>query len=124
MKKLFLLGALFAAGLAVTSCSSDNDEVDSQLQKGDGFVSLAINLPSTSTLTRAANDKFDDGLTQEYAVNDVTIVLFNGNTGSSTVQAVYSPTLSWNKEGTSTDQVTTVAKLIQSVTYSSTSYYR
>ena len=125
MKKLFFLGALFAVGLGFTACSSDKDEVadNSPSREGDGYISLAINLPSTSTLTRAANDNFDDGLKEEYAVSDVSIVLFNGNTSSSTVQAVYTPTLSWNKEGTSTDQITTVAKLIQSVTYSSTSYY-
>lgn len=70
-------------GLAViaamtASCSSNNDLVNGgngENETGASYASITINLPTTSG-TRAANDKFDDGTASEYAVNDATLLIF------------------------------------------------
>ena len=89
MKKFIFFAAVFAAGIAVTSCSSDNDVVQEQTSlnnkfdaKGNAYVNIAINLPTTKGSTRANGD-FDDGTATEYAVNDAVLVLFKGSDESS-----------------------------------------
>ena len=57
MRKLFLLGALFAAGLSFTACSSGNDSVDEQPTsildkfdaKGQAKVSFLISTAASAT---------------------------------------------------------------------------
>lgn len=122
MKKLFFLGALFAVGLGFTACSSDKDVVDdvngqSQLPDGDSFISFAIQMP-TAPITRA-NDVFDDGLADEYKVSDATLVLFKGeNAYDATFVSAYALKSSWNLQGTTTDQITTTAKIVQQISSS------
>lgn len=120
MKKLFFLGALFAVGLGFTACSSDKDEVASdngQVPNGDSFISFAIQMP-TAPATRA-NDVFDDGLADEYKVSDATLVLFKGeNAYSATFVSAYALKSSWNLQGTTTDQITTTAKIVQQISSS------
>lgn len=77
----FLLAA--APALMFAACSDDQivDEPvlpgqDIEL-KGEGFIGVNINLP-TETVSRAENDKFDDGLANEYAVSKGMILLFKG----------------------------------------------
>ena len=125
MKKLFFLGAVFAVGLGFTACSSDKDVADltSQGQEnGQGYVSLAISLPVSANVTRSTdNDQFDDGLPSEYTVGSTTLIFFDD---SKKFLESYTPTISaWNKQGTSTDQITTVAKIVQSVTTKATDLY-
>lgn len=80
-------------GLAViaamtASCSSNNDLVvgggngSGENESGVSYASITIDLPTTSG-TRAANDKFDDGTASEYAVNDATLVIFEKGTATS-----------------------------------------
>lgn len=80
MKKFSFL-ALAAVGLLLGACSSDKDVVDQNDQawdgKGDGYISLSINLPTTP-ITRALNDVYDDGLAAEYKVTDAALLLFAG----------------------------------------------
>lgn len=88
MKKLFLFAALFAAGFAVTSCS-DKDVADDSASQGknlggENYIALTINLPQDpASYTRAsATDNngsvaLDDGLADEYAVNNATLLIFN-----------------------------------------------
>lgn len=97
MKKLFLLGALFAAGLSFTACSSGNDSVDEQPTsildkfdaKGQAKVSFLISTAASATPgTRAAgenseNDNYVVGDADEYAIKDATLVLFQGTAESS-----------------------------------------
>jgi len=91
MKKLFLLGALFAAGLSFTACSSGNDSVDEQPTsiidkfdaKGQAKVSFLISTAASATPgTRAGEDSKNDnyvvGDADEYAIKDATLVLFQG----------------------------------------------
>lgn len=110
MKKLFLFAALFAAGFAVTSCSSDKDEVSGNniLNKfdanGQAYISLGINLPTTGTTTRAANDDYDDGDAAEYAVTNANslFIIFSGSSESTaTVKSAYTlnPSTDWEMDG-------------------------
>ena len=79
MKKSLLFSAVLA-GLMLGSCSSSDDLNGGNTpanQDGSGYVSLSLNLPTRSgSMSRAANDQFDDGLADEYAVNDGTLLLF------------------------------------------------
>lgn len=79
MKKVKLFSFALAA-LMLGACSSE-DGIDkggqgTVLPGEKGYISLAINLPTTPS-TRA-NDDFDDGLEAEYKVNDATLLIFNG----------------------------------------------
>ena len=117
MKKLFFYAALFAAGFAVTSCSSDKEVADvNQTPTGKSFVSLAINLPTNPSVMTRANDVFDDGLPKEYAVKDATLILFEGTAENTAVYSGnYDLNLSWALSGTTTDQITTTAQIVQKV---------
>ena len=70
------------AMLTLGACSDDNlsDYENGQPQwnaEGQGYVTLALNLPTTPSVSRA-NDVFDDGEASEYAVNDATLLIFTG----------------------------------------------
>ena len=86
MKKVKLFSFALAA-LMLGACSSedviDNGGQGTVLPGEKGYVSLAINLPTTPS-TRA-NDDFDDGLEAEYKVNDATLLIFNGTDEASAV---------------------------------------
>lgn len=79
MKKVKLFSFALAA-LMLGACSSedgiDNGGQGTVLPGEKGYISLAINLPTTPS-TRA-NDNFDDGLLVEYAVNNATLLIFEG----------------------------------------------
>lgn len=81
-KSMFFLGAVLAAGLLTTACSSDENSSEEQSiankfdVQGNAYVNIAINLPMTRA-TRA-NEVYDDGVPAEYDVKDAVLVLFNG----------------------------------------------
>ena len=87
MKKSMFFGALFAAGMLMTACSSENDVVESNSPTGENggnnYIAISINLPSAANgMTRAGEDNsgqvsFDDGLSAEYAVNNATLIIFD-----------------------------------------------
>ena len=104
------------------SCSSSDDlnggNNTGSNQSGDGYVSLSLNLPTRSgSMSRAANDKFDDGLVDEYAVKNGTLILFEGaNEANATFAGAYElKNLSMNLVGTTTDNITTTTKIIQKI---------
>ena len=110
MKKMFFLGALFAVGLGFTACSSDKDDVaesnflDKFDANGQAYISLGINLPTTSGATRAANDDYDDGTEAEYAVvnaNSLFIIFSGDNESNATVKSAYTlnPSTDWAMDG-------------------------
>lgn len=83
MKKRTLLTCGLAAAL-FAGCSSDDKLTvdDGTVSNGTGYVSLRIALPSSSGGMRAnnqANDQFDEGVADEYKVNDITLVFFNSS---------------------------------------------
>ena len=72
---------------------------------GEGFMSVAINLPSTTGGSRASVDGFDDGLPTEWAVNDGQLIIFGGNTeATATYQASYKLDVTGFQDGTD-DQI-------------------
>lgn len=99
MKKLSFL-SLAAVGLLLGACSSDNDATikgGNGAEEVDQYVTLAINLPTTSQLaTRSdvTNDQdytgfeLNDGLAAEYAVNDAMLIVFRPS-GSSEDDATF-----------------------------------
>lgn len=109
MKKLGLL-ALAAAGLLFGACSSDKDVDVADNQNvwdgdGDGYIALTINMPTTPT-TRAANDVYDDGLADEYNVQDAALLLFTGaDEGAATLMSAQPLTLPFPEKDDDTNPV-------------------
>lgn len=117
--KKLLIGTLL---LGTFAACTDNDAITENGGSGAGnttgesYVSLAINLPTQGTGSRAANDQFDDGLPQEYKVKDATLVLFEGTSETTaTLSSAYNLNLNWLMEGGTTDNITTTAKIVQKV---------
>ncbi len=81
MKKIYLPLAL-AATLALGACSSDN-VVDNggsnpiDLSKG-GFVKMSLNLPTDNNRGSRATHDLNDGLANEYGIENAYLVLFEG----------------------------------------------
>lgn len=73
-------------GLAVlaamtASCSSNNELVNGgngsgENETGVGYASFSINLPTTSGTRADGDPTFEDGNTDEYKVNDATLLIF------------------------------------------------
>lgn len=120
MKKSLLFSAVLA-GLMLGSCSSSDDLAGGNTpanQDGNGYVSLSLNLPTRSgSMSRAANDQFDDGLADEYAVKNGTLILFEGaNEKDATFAGAYElKNLSMNLVGTTTDNITTTTKITKKI---------
>lgn len=107
------------AMLTLGACSDDNlsDYENGQPQwnaEGQGYVTLALNLPTTPSVSRA-NDEFADGEASEYAVNDATLLIFTGSDESSaTFHSAYELNLNnWNNETDTPNQITTATKITQ-----------
>lgn len=80
MKKT-LLFSVALAGLMLGSCSSSDDlngggNNSGFNENGDGYVAVAINLPTQNPGTSRANDNFKDGTAEEYEVKDAKLLLF------------------------------------------------
>lgn len=118
MKKVKLFSFALAA-LMLGACTNEDviDNGGQTVLPGEkGYISLGINLPTTPS-SRAANDKFDDGLPAEYAVDDATLIVLEGaSEGAATVTGVYTLTLpDPTNVGTSTDNITTSYQLTQKI---------
>lgn len=117
MNKLKLFPIALTA-LVLGACSSediiDNGGQGPVAQGEKGYVSFAINLPTTPS-TRA-NDVFDDGAAYEYNVNDATLLIFNGNSeDDAKFYGAYNLTLgNAELEGGVDDNITTTHKAIAS----------
>ena len=105
------------------SCSSSDDlngggNNTGSNQSGSGYISLSLNLPTRSgSVSRAENDKFNDGFADEYAVENGTLILFEGaDEASATFAGAYElKNLSMNLVGTTTDNITTTTKITQKI---------
>lgn len=111
MKKSLLFSAVLA-GLMLGSCSSSDDLNGGNNtgfnENGDGFVAVAINLPTRSGVTSRANDSFDDGDANEYEVKNAKLLLFNGaDEASATFVQAYPLTLKSGEAGDPNKQITT-----------------
>ena len=122
MKKT-LLFSVALAGLMLGSCSSSDDlngggNNTGSNQSGSGYISLSLNLPTRSgSVSRAENDKFNDGLADEYAVKNGTLILFEGTdeTNATFAGAYELKNLSMNLVGTTNDNITTTTKITQKI---------
>lgn len=105
------------------SCSSSDDlngggNNTGSNQSGSGYISLSLNLPTRSgSVSRAANDVFDDGLANEYAVKNGILILFEGaDEASAKFAGAYTlKNLSMNLVGTTDDNITTTTKITQKI---------
>lgn len=119
MKKQFGLPLMLASALAFSACSSDdvaeNGSKDISALTNGGYVKMNIKLPSRSASDFKANDDFYDGSAKEYAVNDVTLILFQGNDeANARFHSAYTLTTGFNTDAT-TNQVTSTKQLVKSV---------
>ena len=95
------------------SCSSSDDlngggNNTGFNENGDGFVAVAINLPTTKSTPSRANDVFDDGDANEYEVKNAKLLLFNGtDEASATFVQAYPLTLESGVTGDADKQITT-----------------
>lgn len=119
MKKKFYLVGMLAAGLTFAGCTDDiDDATGSGVASGDkGYVKIAINLPTTSgQSTRSANDNFDDGSANEYAVNDAYLLLFGGpSEEQAQLGSWYNINTSFSGVGTTTDNITTQSEVVKQI---------
>lgn len=98
MKKVKFLAMMLAAGMfaacsdALEDSGMDNGGGNNIPATGEGYVKVTVNMPSASGAITKANDTdsnsptidLDDGLENEYKVNDGFIVFFKANSSSST----------------------------------------
>lgn len=81
MRKIFKnMAWMLTATLVMAACSDSLDESDNTGQgplTGEGYVKVAINMPSVSS-TRAGDPTFADGDANEYAVKSGIIAFFEG----------------------------------------------
>ena len=71
------MGTLLAAGCSSDAPFVNNGDNGNNGATGNAYISLSVQLP-TSTSTRAT-DTFDDGTADEYAVKDMTVLIFDAN---------------------------------------------
>ena len=110
-----------AAGMVLAGCSDDLDENGGGgvIDGATGYVKIALSLPTDGMSTRSENDKFDDGLPDEYKVNSGIIAYFSGSESGSDENATFVKAYTlgdlsnWTPDGTSTDQITTRKVLVQ-----------
>lgn len=86
MKKQFGLPLMLASALAFSACSSDDVAENGNGALTDftngGYVKMAINMPtvkSSEGAFKGKNDDYHDGTPDEYAVNNTTVIMFQGN---------------------------------------------
>ena len=125
MKKSLLFSAVLA-GLMLGSCSSSDDLAGGNTpanQDGNGYVAFTINLPTQpSTRAGSFNDEFKDGMANEYAVKDATLLLFQGATESSAtfVGAYKLSTEPWTSPAGDQNITTTSKKIVRKIDKSGT----
>lgn len=120
MKKQFGLPLMLASALAFSACSSDdvaeNGPKDISALTNGGYVKMNIKLPSRAASDFKANDDFYDGSAKEYAVNDVTLILFQGDDeANARFHSAYTLTTGFDPDATTTNQVTSTKQLVKSV---------
>ena len=123
MKKSLFFGALFAAGMLMTACSSDKDVMENNVPTGENggnnYIAISINLPSaTNSMTRADDNggqvTFEDGLSTEYAVNNATLIIFDKDT-KEFKQAFNLSSSGFTTDGTDNQVTSHGTKIIQMV---------
>lgn len=122
MKKVKYLAMLLAAGM-FAACSDNLEDTGAGNAggttpgTGEGYVKVAINLPTTNGSMSRVDDNniFDDGVSNEYAVNNGIIAFYSGATAESAtfVRAYNLGDLTQMNQSPENDQVTTRVAIIQ-----------
>ena len=114
--KLHSLLAVAMSTLLAAGCSSDepffnNGGNGNNGATGNAYISLSVQLP-TSTSTRAT-DTYDDGAEKEYAVRDMTVLIFDANNNFEHCYSTENNSMQlpsgWNKDNDDTNNITTTA---------------
>ncbi len=123
MKKQFGLPLMLASALAFSACSSDDVAENGNGSLRDftngGYVKMAINMPtvkSSEGAFKGVNDGYQDGTPDEYAVNNTTVILFQGNNENDAIfHSAYDITKSWNPATTPNGQISSTLQLTKKV---------
>ena len=123
MKKQFGLPLMLASALAFSACSSDDVAENCNGSLTDftngGYVKMAINMPtvkSSEGAFKGVNDDYRDGTPDEYAVNNTTVIMFQGNNENDAIfHSAYNITDTWNPALTPNGQISSILKLTKKV---------
>lgn len=121
MKKQFGLPLMLASALAFSACSSDDvaDNGNGSLTDftNGGYVKMAINMPtvkSSEGAFKGVNDDYQDGTPAEYAVNNTTVIMFQGNNENDAIfHSAYDIAKTWNP--TPNGQISSTLQLTKKV---------
>lgn len=126
MKKQFGLPLMLASALAFSACSSDDvaDKGNGSLTDftNGGYVKMAINMPtvkSSEGAFKGVNDGYQDGTPEEYAVNNTTVIMFQGNNENDAIfhsaYSINNITDTWNPELAPNGQISSILQLTKKV---------
>lgn len=123
MKKQFGLPLMLASALAFSACSSDDVAENGNGSLKDftngGYVKMAINMPtvkSSEGAFKGVNDDYQDGTPDEYAVNNTTVIMFQGNNENDAIfHSAYNITDTWNPELAPNGQISSILQLTKKV---------
>lgn len=123
MKKQFGFPLMLASALAFSACSSDDvaDKGNGSLTDftNGGYVKMAINMPtvkSSEGAFKGVNDDYYDGKPEEYAVNNTTVIMFQGNNENDAIfHSAYDITKPWNPELAPNGQISSTLQLSKKV---------
>ena len=105
------MSALLAAGCSSDDIVNNGDNGNNNGATGNAYISLSVQLPTT-TSTRAT-DTFEDGAANEYAVKDMTVLVFDKNDNFecmySTENGSMQLPIGWDKDTDNTNNITTSA---------------
>ena len=120
MRKIYYLPLALAA-LAMGSCSSEDTAAESGKPTNfadGGYMKMSINMPTRSANGgfKAANDNFEDGLASEYAVNNATLILFQGSDeASAKFHSAYALPTNTTGENDNPNQITVTMRIVKRV---------
>ena len=123
MKKQFGLPLMLASALAFSACSSDDVAENGNGALTDftngGYVKMAINMPtvkSSEGAFKGANDDYQDGTPDEYAVNNTTVIMFQGNNENDAIfHSAYNIPNAWTPELAPNGQISSTLQLTKKV---------
>lgn len=123
MKKQFGLPLMLASALAFSACSSDDVAENGNGSLTDftngGYVKMAINMPtvkSSEGAFKGVNDDYQDGTPDEYAVNNTTVIMFQGNNENDAIfHSAYNITKAWTPQPAPNGQISSILQLTKKV---------